>query len=1163
MGARNARKTRTSIALLVLAALTVGPALGALPATSAAPTTTSSPEVQTVSGACSPSSAPLIQYDVGTDTYGLFNATTSAIEPIRGYLSRPSSCESQFYKIELPKGKVLDARMITLNWITIPWGAGTRISPDLEIFVYTAFPSPTTLIDWNLARYAYLNTQDVNILTPVGGGVPNTYYINVTSWLGAGEYDLEIRVSDPTDIASVGGDYAGTLSAEFLNSAQPDTVWFRVAGTHDTSNQIFTEISGYLEITNMGADPWNVDAIIRVFTEDLGYTPDNPIGKPIEKSEAPNRRVEPISVLAPYDGYYYIMIRLQNTSAPYSFQVGYNLRINITDIARFPEGGVFNEHMERDYDDTDWYWFNMSKGSATVPPDRVIFNMSEGSDDPLKPVNINLWLFGYRDFFRPNGISLDFDILNSSFEGDAPYNLTLNPEPRYEEVAATASYTGIYFLEVEDFNNTGNYSVSKSWDTSPVRPTSDFNNEPSQAAGISWGVYSGLTINQSEDHTDFYRITAQAGETIEFTFQMPNRNSEDGTQTNQTLGLVWLGIYQPGMQLLNWSWNYWWDYQNNQPTDHIENTTTVRATVAADGDYILEVTALQDGFIGPYTLPGTMPPRTLQVFWHMDWNLQTRYTMWVSRLPDFNAQWEPPVVSATLPPVVLNEDEPSIGVYNLSNYFADPDIIQGDRLNYSFSFSGIRNVTISEVNGLVSIVPDGNWSGTNTILVRATDLQRFYAQQYWNITVLPVNDAPYLVTSQPIRFTEDGGVQVFALSTYIRDVDADTLSVTQVPDGNVTVTATATTLRITTAPDFQTTTLGSDYPVFIDVFDGVTTVRLQILLNVTNLVDAPRRLVTPINISCDEDTNCPSVDLNTVFLDPDDPLRQQQLNFLVSGNGPIAFTLFNGTLTLLPPADISGAWTIQLVAEKILPGVPPQHYPSDIADLNLVVREVNDPPRIVNWSPLTDIALAEGASPRTFSIEAVDPERLQPKFRWFLDGSSLETTLPSYAFIALYTMARPGANVTFELKVVADDGAGGVAEHVWLVTVVDTPRAPEVSIASPLEGNRGYLVGEPVSFFASAYDADGDLLTFTWSDSSGAQILTGSTGTYTWSSEGTRRLTLTVSDGVTSVTQTVNVTVANPPPPQGFLPGFEVPLTLGALAAVGVGASMTRRRRRA
>ena len=54
-----------------------------------------------------------------------------------------------------------------------------------------------------------------------------------------------------------------------------------------------------------------------------------------------------------------------------------------------------------------------------------------------------------------------------------------------------------------------------------------------------------------------------------------------------------------------------------------------------------------------------------------------------------------------------------------------------------------------------------------------------------------------------------------------------------------------------------------------------------------------------------------------------------------------------------------------------------------------------------------------------------------------------------------------------------------------------------------------------------------------------------------------------MSDGVTSVTQTVNVTVANPPPPQGFLPGFEVPLTLGALAAVGVGASMTRRRRRA
>lgn len=1168
MASRTPRNTRTLIVILCLAALTVAPLLAALPAASAGSagtTTTSTPEVQTVAGGCSPSSAPLIQYNTTSNSYGLLNTSSGGIEAIRGYLSRPSSCESQYYKIELSKGKVLDARVITRNWITIPWGGGTRISPDLEVFLYTATPSAKSLIDWNVARYAYLDMQDVNILTPVGGGVPNTYYINVTSWLGAGEYDLEVRVIDPTDIPSTGGDFAGTLSAEYRNNAQPDTAWFRVAGTHDSNSQVFTEISGYMQMTNWNTgDPTAIDAIIRIFTEDLGYTPDNPIGKPIEKSEAPNRRVEPISVLAPYTGFYYIMIRLQNTSSAASFQVGYNLRINITDVARFPAGGLFNVHKERDYDDTDWFWFNMSKGTPTTRADRALFNLSEGSDDPLKPVNLNLWLFGYRDFFRPNGISLDFDILNSSFEGDAPYNLTLNPEPRYEEVAATASYTGIYFVEVEDFNNTGNYSLSLAWDTSPGRSSSDNNNEPSQAAAISWGLYPGLTINQSEDHTDFYRITAQAGETIEVTYQMPSRDSQDGKHHNETLGLVWLGIYQPGMQLLNWSWNYWWDFQNNQPTDHIENTTTVRATVAADGDYIIEVTAMQDGFIGGYTLPGTTPPRTIQVFWHMDWNLQTKYTMWVSRLPTYNAQWEVPVVSAPLPALTLNEDEPSVGVYNLSNYFSDPDLIQGDRLNFSFSFSGIHNMTISEVNGLISIIPDGNWSGTNTVLVRATDLQRSYAQQYWNITVLPVNDVPYLVTGQPIRFTEDSGVQVYALSNYIRDVDGDVLTITQFFDPNVTVSTTPTTLRITTAPDFQTTTLGSDYPVFVIVFDGTTTVRLQVLLNVTNLVDAPRRLLTPVNVTCDEDSNCAAVDLNTVFVDPDDPLHQQQLNFLVSGNGPISFTLFNGTLILIPPSDISGAWTIQIVAEKILPGLPPQHYPSEIADLNLVVREVNDPPRITNWSPPTrDVTVAEGSSPKTFSIDAFDPEHLQPKFRWYLDGASLETTLPSFAFIALYSMAHPGANTTFELKVLADDGAGGVVERLWMVTVVDTPRSPDVSIASPLEGNRGYTVGQPVSFFASAYDPDGDALTFTWTDSSGAQILTSATGTYTWSAEGTRRLTLTVSDGVSSVSHTVNVTVSNPPATKGFLPGFELPLTLSALAVVAVAASVTRRRRHA
>ncbi len=1142
---------------------------GLLPAAAAAPAATAI-EPTTVQGGHDYSSAASVVYDTVGQFYGVNNASSGAIETIRGYLAASSMIRSDFYKIDLPRGKVLDVRLETRNPVYVPFGNGQRISPDFELFTYAGIPSGETMIDWNIAPFTNRVWQENNILTPISPSA--TYYINVSVWYGQGEYNLIISVSDPTPVT--GGDYAGNLDQESQNpnnqllSRDGDTFWYRFSAVHDTNNQVFQEASGWLEITNWNTlDPTQVDAVIRIFAEDTGYSPTNPIGKPIEKSEAPNRRIEPFSILCPYTGTYYIMLRLSNQTS-----AAFNLHFNLTTIPRFPDGGLTNIHKERVYDDTDWFWFNMSKGSGTQANDRVVFNMSETSDNPLMPVNLNLWLFGYRDYFRPGGNTADFDILNSSFEGDAPYNLTLNPEPRHEEVAAQAMYTGIYFLEVEDYNNSGNYSVTKAFDTSSNRQASDYNNEPSQAAGTDWGRYTA-NISQSEDHTDFYKVSAQAGETIEVTFDMAKRSSPDGpppSVANQTMGLIWIGIYQPGMQLLSWGWNYHFDYANNQPTDYLESSATARATVAADGDYIVEVTAMQDGFIGPFTLPG-MPPRTLQVFWHMDWNFATAYTVWISRLPTFNAQFESPLLASLLPDISLQEGTVSNGVYDLADYFYDPDVLQGDTLNYTFTFSGMTNLSITEAAGLVHIEPlvnptaqppvdNTNWHGTNTVQVRATDQQRNYVSQYWNITYLPVNDAPYLVSSSPIGFAEDSGVVVLALVNYIRDYDGDTLSFAQVPDANITLAFTPTTMRVTTAPDFQTTTLGAPYSVFVDVFDGTVTVRLELAFDIVNRLDVPRVRTSATNVSCDEDVTCPLLDLNTIFFDPDDPLHRQALNFLVSGNGEIAYDLFNGSLLLRPPADWSGAKTIQVQAIKFSGASPPTPYPSDVVEINLIVREINDPPRVLSWTPaLRAVTVTEGAT-RSFTVDAEDPEHLQPTFRWYLDDVSLENTLPTYSFLGLYTMSRPNTNTTFTLRVVIADGAGGEEIHEWDVTVIDLPRPPLVTIASPLEGNRGYERGQPVTFFASAFDPDGDVLAFSWTIvTTGQEILASGNGTHVFDQTGTLKIQLSVTDGVNTILLTVNVTIAEP---KVESPGFDTPVVLGALGAVAaVGAVMSRRRR--
>jgi hypothetical protein len=1177
VNAMNHKKNESSSARIVVAValLAVTGGLGGfvLPAL-AAPT----PQVITpsfVQGGHDYTTAATVLYNTTGSFFGARNATSGAIEPIRGTLAAaaPASQRNDYYKIDLARGKVLDVRLRTIGAVYVPFGGGQRVSPDFELFTYAGIPSSDTMLDWNIAPFTNLIWQENNILTPISPSA--TYYINVSAWYGLGQYDLFISVTDPVSIT--GGDYAGALDQESVdpansaNTLNPDTMWYRFTASHDTASQAFHEASGWLDITNWNSnDPTQIDAIIRIFTEDTGYSPSNPIGKPIEKSEAPNRKVEPFNILAPYTGTYYIMLRTTNTTA-----VAYNLHFNLTLIPRFPAGGLLNIHKERTFDDTDWFWFNMTKGSGTSPGDRAVFNMSETSDDPLKPVNLNLWLFGYRDFFHPGGSTADFDILNSSFEGDAPYNLTLNPDPRHEEVAATAMYTGIYFIEVEDYNNTGNYSLIQTFDTSASRPGSDNNNEPSQAASTDWGRYTGLTIDQSDDHSDFYRLTARAGETIEVTYNMPPRTSPDKSVSNATLGLIWLGIYQPGMQLLNWSWNYHLDYQMGLPFDHLENTTTVRATVAADGDYIIEVTAMQDGFIGAFNLPGT-PPRTIQVFWHMDWNMHTSYDLLISRLPTYNAEWELPVITNLLPDVTLNEGDTSAGVFDLKNFFYDPDILQGDVLSYTFTPSGPANLSLTESNGLVTIRPytnfnatpvidNMNWSGTNTFQVQATDLQRNHVSQYWNITYLPVNDPPYLVTNASIRFNEDQGVVILPLINYIRDVDGDPLTITQVADPNITLSFTDTTIRIVTVPDFQTTTLNGDYPVDVNVFDGTVNVTLRLHFNITNLLDAPRARMTSTNVSCDEDMPCPALNLNTVFYDPDDPLHKSPLNFLISGNGEIQFTIFNGSLQLSPPADWNGAKTIQVQAIKFSSSVPPQPYPSDVVEINLIVRSINDPPRLVSRNPdPVAFTLQEGAS-RSFQIDAVDPEHLQPTYRWFLDGVTLDTTLPTYTFVATFDMSHPGNDRVFNLSVVADDGVGGTISTYWLVTVVDLPRPPLVTIAAPLEGNRGYETGKPVTFFASALDPDNDVLTFTWTDSTGSPLVgqdgqpCGATCSVTFNTKGTQKIQLSVSDGVSQVTASVNVTIQEPAVKS---PGFDTPIVVGALGAVAaVGAIMSRRRR--
>jgi hypothetical protein len=125
----------------------------------------------------------------------------------------------------------------------------------------------------------------------------------------------------------------------------------------------------------------------------------------------------------------------------------------------------------------------------------------------------------------------------------------------------------------------------------------------------------------------------------------------------------------------------------------------------------------------------------------------------------------PPVRVKPLPDVTLTEGESLQNVFDLDDYFTDPD---GDVIFFSFGFTHI-NVTI-EPDNTVDIAALGEWNGQESVTFRATDPTGAIAEDTILVTVLPVDDPPVLGSVPDLRVRYDEAYS-FNLEPYIEDVD--------------------------------------------------------------------------------------------------------------------------------------------------------------------------------------------------------------------------------------------------------------------------------------------------------------------------------------------------------------------------------------------------------
>ncbi len=110
----------------------------------------------------------------------------------------------------------------------------------------------------------------------------------------------------------------------------------------------------------------------------------------------------------------------------------------------------------------------------------------------------------------------------------------------------------------------------------------------------------------------------------------------------------------------------------------------------------------------------------------------------------------------------------------------------------------------------------------------------------------------------------------------------------------------------------------------------------------------------------------------------------------------------------------------------------------------------------------------------------------------------------------------------------ADTATSGCAYTIGAENAAAVNAAPEITSATVTTGKGKPKVGDPLAFSATATDADGDALQYTWDFGDGSTG-TGALVEHAYDASGTYTAVVTVSDGLDTTTGTVTVTVKGKP----------------------------------
>ncbi|WP_275899129.1 myxosortase-dependent M36 family metallopeptidase [Pyxidicoccus caerfyrddinensis] len=434
--------------------------------------------------------------------------------------------------------------------------------------------------------------------------------------------------------------------------------------------------------------------------------------------------------------------------------------------------------------------------------------------------------------------------------------------------------------------------------------------------------------------------------------------------------------------------------------------------------------------------------------------------------------------------------------------------VDGQALTYLWTQTAGAPVALQGYNTATATFTAPDVASGTTLTFRLTVSDGMLtASDTVNVVIGNVNLAP-TVTASSATVDERSTATLTASAS---DPDGDALTYSWVQTGGAPVVLSGAN---TASISFATGEVSSDsvFSFTVTVSDGIATASHNVVVNVRNVNRAPTA-----NAGLDATANeRATVTLSGSASDVDG----QALTYLwtQTAGAPVALQGYNtATATFIAPEVATGeTLTFRLtVSDGTLTA-------SDT--VNVAIGNVNRAPTVTASS-----ATVNERSTATLTASASDPDGDALTYSWVQTGGAPVVLSGANTASISFATGDVSSDSVFTFTVTVSDGTATASQSV-VVNVREVNRAPTVNAGLDATANERATV----TLSGSASDVDGQALTYLWTQTAGTPVaLSGAnsaTATFTApdvAAVETLTFRLTVSDGMLTVSDTVNVVIGN------------------------------------